>query len=428
METGYFRYASSSKESGKIYTTVLSALFVTSTAFIIFVLISGSSLASLIGYAEHPEYIRWLAVIVGVDAFTALPFARIRLRNKPVKYAIIRIIEVSVNIGLNLFFLWYCPRHSESELVSILYNGQIGVGYVLISNMLASLVKLLLLSGELLAAFKNSFSRVLLKKILRYSSPLLVAGLAGTVNEAIDRILLKHLIPADQLPMEQLGIYGANFKMAVLMTLFVQMFKYAAEPFFFSRSKDKNARELYADVMNFFVAAGLVIFLLVNLYMEYFILFIGQGFREGAQIVPIILMANLVMGIFFNLSIWYKLTNKTMYGAVLVIIGALVTVLINVLFIPRYGYVASAWAHLICYSLMVLLSYFWSRKHYKVPYKTGRIVAYMVVALMIYYFNELLLQDIGPVRDLTSLILLGGFGLFLWYMERPVFIKYKNMT
>ena len=428
METGYFRYASSSKESGKIYTTVLSALFISSSAFIVFVMISGSSLGSLIGYADHPEYIRWLAVIVGVDAFTALPFARIRLRNKPVKYAIIRIMEVSVNIGLNLFFLWYCPRHSESALVSILYNEQIGVGYVLISNMLASLVKLLLLSSELLAAFKSSFSRVLLKKILRYSYPLLVAGLAGTVNEALDRILLKHLIPADQLPMEQLGIYGANFKMAVLMTLFVQMFKYAAEPFFFSRSKDKNARELYADVMNFFVAAGLVIFLLVNLYMDYFILFIGQGFREGAQIVPIILMANLVMGIFFNLSIWYKLTNKTLYGAVLVIIGALVTVLINVLFIPRYGYVASAWAHLICYSLMVLLSYLWSRKHYKVPYKTGRIVVYMVLALMIYYFNALLLQDIGPARDLTSLILLVGFGLFLWYMERPVFIKYKNMT
>ncbi len=428
METGYFRYASSSKESGKIYTTVLSALFVSSSAFIIFVMISGSSLASLMAYGDHPEYIRWLAVIVGVDAFTALPFARIRLRNKPVKYAIIRILEVSVNIGLNLFFLWYCPGHSESELVSILYNEEIGVGYVLISNMIASLVKLLLLSGELVAAFKNSFSRVLLKKILRYSYPLLVAGLAGTVNEALDRILLKHLIPADQLPMEQLGIYGANFKMAVLMTLFVQMFKYAAEPFFFSRSKDKKAKELYADVMNFFVAAGLLIFLFVNLYMDYFILFIGQGFREGAQIVPIVLMANLVMGIFFNLSIWYKLSNKTMYGAVLVIIGALVTVVINVLFIPRYGYVASAWAHLICYSLMVLLSYLWSRKHYRVAYKTGRIVVYMVLALVIYYFNALLLQNIGPVRDLTSLILLLGFGLFLWYMERPVFIKYKNMT
>ena len=212
------------------------------------------------------------------------------------------------------------------------------------------------------------------------------------------------------------------------MTLFVQMFKYAAEPFFFSRSTDKNAKELYADVMNFFVGAGLLIFLLVTLYMDYFILFIGKGFREGAQIVPIILLANLIMGIFFNLSIWYKLSNKTLYGAALVFIGALITILVNVIFIPRYGYVASAWAHLLCYSLMVLLSYLWSRKHYKVPYKTGRIVVYILLALMIYYFNALLLQDIGRIRDLASLLLLTGFGLFLWIMERPVFIKYKNLT
>ena len=428
METGYFRFASSSKDSGKIYTTVLRSLFLSSSVFIVLAMIFGGSISSMMDYGDHPEYIRWLAVIVGVDAFTAIPFARIRLNNRPGKYAIIRIAEVSVNILLNLFFLWFCPRHPDSNLVSLVYHEEVGVGYVLISNMVASLLKLFLLSGELVASFKNTYSGIILKKVLRYSYPLLVAGLAGTVNEALDRILLKHMIPAEQLPMEQLGIYGANFKMAVLMTLFVQMFKYAAEPFFFSRSTDKNAKELYADVMNFFVAAGLIIFLLVTLYMDYFILFIGQGFREGAQIVPIILLANLVMGIFFNLSIWYKLSNKTMYGAVLVLIGALVTVLVNVIFIPRYGYVASAWAHLLCYSLMVLLSYLWSRKHYRIPYKTGRIVVYISMALMIYYFNALLLQDIGPVRDLSSLLLLSGFGLFLWYMERPVFIKYKNVT
>jgi len=428
METGYFRFASNSKEKGKIYATVLSSLALSSALFILMFMFFGGSIGSLIGYGDHPEYIRWLAIIVGVDAFSSIPFARIRLNNKPGKYALIRIAEVSVNIILNLFFLWYCPKHPDSSLVSLLYNEELGVGYVLISNMLATLVKLLLLSGEILTAFRFSFNGALLKKVLRYSYPLLVAGLAGTVNEALDRILLKHMIPAEQLPMEQLGIYGANFKMAVLMTLFVQMFKYAAEPFFFSRSKDKNARELYADVMNFFVAAGLIIFLIVNLYLEYFILFIGQGFREGAQIVPIVLLANLVMGIFFNLSIWYKLTNKTMYGAVLVMIGALVTVVINVIFIPRYGYVASAWAHLICYSLMVLLSYLWSRKHYPIPYKIGKIVAYITLALVIYYFNELFLQNIGAGRDLTSLILLVSFGLFLWLMERPVFLKYKNET
>lgn len=428
METGYFRFASNSKDRGTIYTTVLSSLFVSSGLFILLLVGFAGNLSAAIGYGGHPEYLRWLAVIVGVDAFTSIPFARIRLNNKPGKYALIRIVEVSVNIGLNLFFLWYCPKHPESKLVSTLYNEQVGVGYVLISNMLASLVKLILLSAEIVSAFRYSFQAKMLGSLLKYSYPLLVAGLAGTVNEALDRILLKHLIPADQLPMEQLGIYGANFKMAVLMTLFVQMFKYAAEPFFFSRSGDKNAKQLYADVMGIFVGAGLVIFLLVNLYLDYFILFIGQGFREGASIVPVILLANLVMGIFFNLSIWYKLTNKTMYGAVLVIIGALVTVLVNVIFIPRYGFVASAWAHLLCYSIMVLLSYLWSRKHYAVPYKAGKIAVYILLALMIYYFNELFLQNIGILRDLSSLLLLTVFVVFLWYMERPVFMKYKNQT
>ncbi len=427
METGYFRFASNSEKKETVYATVLGSLFVSSTLFIVLLMLFGDSVGSWLGYANHPEYIRWLAVIVGIDAFTSIPFARIRLYNKPVKYAIIRIVEVSLNIGLNLFFLYYCPRHSDSELVSLVYREEIGVGYVLISNMVASLAKLLLLSREILAAFRSRFDIKIFRTVLKYSYPLLIAGLAGTVNEALDRILLKHLIPAEQFPMEQLGVYGANFKMAVLMTLFVQMFKYAAEPFFFSRSSDKNAKALYADVMNFFVAAGLIIFLMVNIYLDYFILFIGADFREGAHIVPVILLANLVMGIFFNLSIWYKLTNKTMIGAGLVFIGAAITVVVNVIFIPRYGYVASAWAHLLCYSVMVILSFLWSRKHYPIPYKTGRILAYMAVALMIYFINELFLHDAERLSDLVGLLFLSGFIMFVWLFERHTFKKYKHL-
>ena len=255
---------------------------------------------------------------------------------------------------------------------------------------------------------------------------MLVAGLAGTVNEALDRILLKHLIPDGQMPMEQLGIYGANYKLAVLMTLFVQMFKYAAEPFFFSKSGEKNARELYADVMTFFVVAGLFIFLMVNLYLDYFILFIGKNFREGVHIVPVVLMANLVMGIFFNLSIWYKLTNRTMIGAMLVLLGAMITVIVNVAFIPRYGYTASAWGHLLCYSVMVVISYVWSRRHYPVPYKTGRILLYVFIALVIFYTNELFLRDVDKFSDLTGLALLCFFGAIVFFGERHTFLKYKN--
>jgi len=426
METGYFRYASNSDQKEKVYTTVLGSLFFTSTLFIVSMILWGGSLSNAMGYGEHPEYIRWLALIVGIDAFTSIPFARIRLYNKAGKYALIRIVEVSINIVLNLFFLYYCPRHADNELVSLLYREEIGVGYVLISNMVASIIKLIVLLPEILAAFNASFDRKLMSKLLKYSYPLLVAGLAGTVNEALDRILLKHLLPLDQNPMEQLGIYGANYKLAVLMTLFVQMFRYAAEPFFFSKSGEKNAKKLYADVMTFFVVAGLTIFLLVNLYMDYFILFIGKSFREGSHIVPVILMANLVMGIFFNLSIWYKLTNKTMIGATLVILGACITVVINTAFIPRYGYVASAWAHLICYSVMVVLSFLWSRKHYPIPYRIGRILAYMGLALVIYLLNELFLQEMFKYQEVTGLVLMGLFVVVVYFGERKTFNAYKN--
>jgi len=426
METGYFRYASQSEKKERVFTTVFGSLFVTSSLFIVALFIWAAPVSSWVGYSSHPEYIKWLALIVGVDTFTAIPFARIRLYNKAGKYAMIRLVEVSINIGLNLFFLYYCPRHTDSELVSLVYRPEVGVGYVLISNMIASIAKFLLLSGEMITAFRASIDRKLLGQLLIYSYPLLVAGLAGTINEALDRILLKYLIPPDQNPMEQLGIYGANYKLAVLMTLFVQMFKYAAEPFFFSKSEEKEAKTLYADVMTFFVIAGLFIFLMVNLYLDYFVLFIGKNFREGVHIVPVILMANLIMGIFFNLSIWYKLTNKTLIGAALVLLGAVITVVINVIFIPRYSYVASAWAHLICYSVMVFFSYIWSRKHYAIPYKLSRIIGYIALALVLYVINELFLQDLLVIRDLTGLLLLALFGTVVLIRERNTFNSYKS--
>lgn len=427
METGYFRYASNSDQKDRVYTTVLASLFITSSLFIAGMILGSGSIGRVLGYENHPEYIRWLAIIVGIDAFTTIPFARIRLMSRPGRYALIRIAEVSINIGLNLFFLLYCPKHGDSDLVARVFNEDIGVGYVLISNMIASLSKLLFLLPDIWAAFKSVLDRTLLPILLRYSTPLLIAGLAGTVNEALDRILLKHLLPVGINPMEQLGIYGANYKMAVLMTLFVQMFKYAAEPFFFSKSGDSNAKKLYADVMTFFVISGLFIFLLVNIYLDYFILFIGKSFREGSQIVPVILMANLIMGIFFNLSIWYKLTNKTHFGAILVLTGAAITVLINVLFIPAYGYLASAWAHLICYSTMVILSYAWSRKHYAIPYRTLRILAYIALAIVIYAINELFLQQMGKLKDLLGLLLLGLFAALVVFRERSTFNAYKSM-
>jgi len=428
METGFFRYASHEQEKDRVFSTILASLFLTSGLFVLGVSWGAEGIAGWLDYGGHPEYIRWLACIVGLDAFTSIPFARIRLQNKPLKYALIRLAEVSINIGLNLFFLYYCPRHTDAALVQWIYVPSVGVGYVLISNLAASLLKLLLLAGDIRMSFRFRVDPALWRTIFRYAYPLLIAGLAGTVNEALDRILLKHLIPEELDPMVQLGIYGANFKMAVLMTLFVQMFKYAAEPFFFSKSQDKEAPSLYADVMSFFVVAGLLIFLVVNFFLDTFILFIGPGFREGVYIVPVVLMANLIMGVFFNLSIWYKLTNKTMVGAALVLIGALITLLINVFFIPEYGYRASAWAHLICYSVMVVLSYLWSRKHYAIPYPVGKILSYMGLAVLLYLLNTLFLQDAGPGAFLLRLCFMLLFAGVAWYREMPVFMKYKDVS
>lgn len=427
METGFFRFASDKNNKNKVYSSVLLSVFTTSALFLLLVIVFLHPISAATGYSGNSEYIKWLAFIVSLDAFTAIPFARIRLNNQPGKYTIIRILEVVVNIGLNWFFLYYSPRHADQGWIAKIYNPGIGVGYVFISNLAASILKLLLLSKEIFSVVKGRFEFSLLKQILKYSYPLLIAGMAGTINEALDRVLLKHLLHDSLNPMAQLGVYGANYKIAVLMTLFVQMFKYAAEPFFFGKSKLENAKTLYADILNFFVVAGLLIFLIVTIYVDYFKLFIGVEFREGVSIVPIILMANLVMGIFFNLSIWYKLTNKTLIGAFLVLTGAIITIVINVIFIPKYGYYASAWAHLICYSVMVILSYILSRKFYKIPYKFFRILGYFAIVIILYFIDLFLVKiDFFLVDFIKPALII--FAIILFYKsEIKTFKSYKEL-
>ncbi|MCF8345680.1 MAG: oligosaccharide flippase family protein [Bacteroidales bacterium] len=426
METGFFRFSSNRHgEANTVYSSVLLSVFLTSSLFVILVFSFIKPVSEILGYGYAPHYIKWLILIVSLDAFTAIPFARIRLLNKPVKYTIIRISEVFVNIGLNWFFLFYCAKNGDSEFVGRIYNPDIGVGYVLISNLAASILKVLLLSTEIMAAFKGRLDVQLLKGILKYSYPLLIAGLAGTINEALDRVLLKHLIdPADG-PMTQLGIYGANYKIAVMMTLYVQMFKYAAEPFFFGKANRADAKQLYGDVMMFFVMAGLMIFLVVMLYIDYFKLFIGIDFREGIGIVPVILLANLVMGIFFNLSIWYKLTNRTLTGALLVTIGAIITIVVNVIFVPVYGYFASAWGHLLCYTVMVILSFLLSRKHYKIPYDFKRILIYIAIIVSFYLIDKNLETGSMLMSHLVKLLLIFLVAGLFFVGEKNRFQKYR---
>jgi len=331
-------------------------------------------------------------IIVGIDAFTAIPFALLRKQNKALKFATIKIINVVVNISLNFLFLLFIPAVYEktgNAFLSKIFNPELGVGYVFVSNLIASLCTLLLLSGEIFRVTLK-FSRRLWFEMIIYSFPLLISGLAGTINEALDRVLLKHLITAETDPLEQVGIYGANYKIAVLMQLFIQMFRFAAEPFYFARAKDKNARILYADIMKYFVIACMLIFLVVTLYIDLFKHFIGSAFHEGLHIVPVVLYAIFLLGIFFNLSIWYKLNNLTKYGAIITLIGSLVTFFVNWLFIPRFGYTASAWGHFFCYMIMVVISWLLCRKYFYIPYDLKKIIFYSLLPVVIFVLTVLL--------------------------------------
>ena len=423
METGFFRYAEQYRNKDDVFSTSLISLFTTSTIFILTIWVFSQNIADILGYQDNKEYIIQIGLIVGIDAFTAIPFARLRQKNKATKFAVIKIAGVIVNICLNFILLYFIPKYelyNKYRVISYIYSSDIGVGYVFISNLIASIFTLILLTGEI-ARTRIIFNSKLWKEMIIYSLPLLIAGLAGTVNEALDRVLLKHLITGDAKPMEQLGIYGANYKIAVLMQLFIQMFRFAAEPFYFSKAGEKKARELFADVMKYFVIACMLIFLVVTLYIDIFRYFIGRDFHEGLNIVPIILYAIFLLGIFFNLSIWYKLTNLTKYGAMITITGALITFIINWLFIPKYGYMASAWAHLICYLIMIIISYFLGRKYYSIPYNIKSIMLYAIIPVLIFKFADLLdLENIGLKMLLHT-------GLLITYVFIILVIEKKNV-
>ena len=395
METGFFRFAQDKSIFDKVYSSILVSITATSTLFIALLLIFLTPIANLLDYQLNPEYILWMGLIVALDSLISIPFAKLRLQNKAWKFAILKLINIGINIGLNLFFLLLCPKLTSSNPDSALlalYSPTIGVGYVFIANLIANVFTLLMLLPEILN-IKFSFDKTLLKKILIYAMPLLIAGFAGMINETLDRVILKHLVPDSLNPMEQLGIYGANYKLAILMTLFIQMFRYAAEPFFFNNKNESNARELYAKATKYFIICGLMIFLGVMFYIDFIKYFIDVNYHEGLKVVPILLLANLFLGIFFNFSIWYKLNDMTKYGAYLAIFGAILTIVLNVVLVPIYGYVGSAWATLICYVAMTLLSFYWGQKYYKVPYGILNAVFYFVFALGLYFISIYLRPD-----------------------------------
>ena len=401
METAYFRFSNKKEENNSnTYSTILISLFTSSIFFIGICAVFSQNVADWLLYPEHKEYIVWFAIIVGVDALASIPLAKLRQENRSLKFAGINMLNVLVNIALNWFFLIYCKGKFDvgetNFFVDTFYNPEIGVGYVFIANLVASIIKFAFLIPDCFSK-KLIFDTPLFKKMLRYALPLLLVGLAGIINETLDRILLKRILVGEiglTKAMEQVGIYGANYKLSILITLFIQAFRYAAEPFFFAKEKDSDAKSVYALVMNYFIIVVSTMFLGVLLFLDILKYFINnEELWVGLKVVPILLLANICLGIYFNLSIWYKLSEKTTFGAAISIFGAIVTIVLNVILIPFFGYLGSAWATLICYASMVVVSYYYGQKNYPIPYHIKKAGVYIASALILFFISAFIKQN-----------------------------------
>lgn len=406
LETGYFRFRDLKSSAGqghrrqkeKVYGTALNFTVLANLLFFLAIYFLHAEIAAVLHYQDHPEYILWFASILAMDAAAAIPFARLRAENKALRFAAIKIGEILLIVSLNLFFIVYCRQAYQGAPESFagrLYDPAMGVGYIFIANLIGSAFKLVLLLPQL-GGMMRGFSPALFRKMIAYSLPMVLIGLAGIVNEMLDRAILKYLLPYDlQTNLKMLGIYGACYKLSILMSLFIQAFRYAGEPFFFAYAGQQDAKKTYAEVLNYFVIFCVFVFLLVTLYIDLFKYFIGEEFRAGLDVVPILLLANLFLGIYVNLSIWYKLTDKTLLGAGVALWGALVTVGLNIWWIPLMGYRGSAWATLACYSSMAVISYGLGRRYYPVDYDLKKIVGYILLGLALYWAHGRLIAETG---------------------------------
>jgi O-antigen/teichoic acid export membrane protein len=430
FETAYFRFIQKKDQTGDVYNTIITSLITSTVIITTITILLKQQIASLIGIEKHPEYITISAFIIAFDAISTIPFAKLRNEGKPRKYAFIRVTGILLNIVIVYFFLSVAPslqkKHPQSIWL-ILYSSGFGVGYVLIANLCGSVFQLLVLSNELLK-FRWQLNKQLWKEIAIYSLPLTIAGFGGIINETFDRIMLKKwsALPGDAATY-QVGIYSACYKLSILISLFIQAFRMGAEPFFFKQAGQENAQRVYARVMKFFVITVCVMFLIAALYVNIWKILIIRDPKmwEGLRIVPILLFANMFLGIYYNLSIWYRLSHKTDAGAYITLIGAAITLFVNYFFIPHYGYMASAWATFLCYGSMMVISYNWGQKVYRIPYATKKLVAYMVIVALLYFIHHFLTlfwnNDIFSFALATFLT--GSYILFVSRIERKEFQK-----
>ncbi|WP_321294953.1 oligosaccharide flippase family protein [Marinifilum fragile] len=411
METGYFRFANKEGKADITFTTGFLSLSVSTLVFWLLIFIFLNPMADYLKISDHKEYILLLATTLGLDAITALPFAKLRLQNRAFRYAGLKLINIFTNLGINLFFLVLCPWvHENFQNIPIesIWNPNIGVGYIFIAFCVASVINFLLLLPDL-KSLKFKMDSGLLKEILSYSWPILVVSVCGQINLNLDKMLMPNLIPESMDPMYQTGIYGANYKLAVIMTLFIQAFRYAFEPFFFAQSKQENSQQVYADVLKYFTVFCLLIFLGVMFYIDIVKLLIKSNYHEGLSIVPYVLLGNLFFGVFFSLSLWYKLSDKTRYGAIMAILGSVITIVLNIVLVPKIGYQGAAYAVFLCFGIMMVVSYLLGQKHYPVPYDIKRILFYFIFAMILFAVASQIQIDNQWIKMLAKTPLLLAF-------------------
>lgn len=426
LETAYFRFSQSINQQ-RLYNTLSISLLISTIVLTFFLYLGSPHIVRWASLEDHPEFVNYMVGIIFFDSLCTLAFAKLRQENRPRKYAFAKMASVVVNILVVLFFLALLPRYLQAHPGSragFLYNEEIGVGYYLIGNLAGAILTFLLLTGEF-SQIRFRFDRVLWRKVMQYSYPLIIVGMGGMVNDMLSRLIYQHVV--DLPPQEakhELGIFGNIYRLAVMITIMIQAFRMAAEPFFFNQSKGENAPRTYARVMKFFVIACCFMFLLISLYIDVFAWFFKAIHKplwvEGLHVVPILALGNVFLGIYYNLSIWYKLTNKNMTGAGITLFGAAITIVLNVLLIPKYHYLGAAIATFSCYLSMMIISYLLGQKHYPVPYPRKKLTAYLVIIVAVYAVHRglILLWDNRWFNLGSATLLLLLFALFIFRVER----------
>ena len=379
METGFFRFTNHERYGAdpmKVYSTSLISLAVTSSLFLALVLCFLGPVSRAMQCEDHPGYIAMMAAAVAMDAFTSIPFSYLRYKRRPLRFATLKLAGIGINIGLNLWWILVCPW---------LWGTAPALSSIFLANLISSAAMLLLLVPEL-RGFPWRFDPALLRRMLSYSWPLLVLGIAGIMNQTIDKVIFPLLVADHAQAMTQLGIYGANYKIAIVMVMFIQAFRFAYEPFIFAQNKERGQGSLkaYSDAMKYFVIFAMVIFLAVMFYLDILKYFISPRYFSGLKVVPLIMVAEFFFGVFFNLSVWYKLTDRTRWGMWFSLLGLAVTLALNILLVPRMGYMGCAVAAITCYGVMMIASYLVGRRIYPIEYPVGRLMLYFASALALW--------------------------------------------